>query len=92
MIIRPNIVSRLLAVQSGKPFQRDVPCSVLSADPAWMFNDKLPGEGRGAASQYREQHLDDIIQRRNFEFSFPLLGEDCILFLWRVASQVELEP
>ncbi len=87
--LRPNILSRIMALQSGSPFLRDVPCHVLTADPAWMFNDKLPGAGRGAGKNYREQHLEDIVNRRNFEFSFPLLGDDCILFLWRVASQVE---
>lgn len=85
--IRPNVLSRVLALQGDKPFKRDVPCRVLTADPAWMFDDKLPGAGRGAAKNYREQHIDDIITRRNFEFSWPLLADDCLLFLWRVASQ-----
>ena len=87
MNIRANIISRVLALSGGKVFARDVPCRVLTADPAWMFNDKLPGFHRGAAKNYREQHIDDIINRRNFEFDWPLVDEDCILFLWRVASQ-----
>lgn len=87
--IKPNVLARIIALAHGKPFMRDVPCRVLVADPAWMFTDKLPGFARGAAKNYREQHIDDIITRRNFEFSFPLLDEDCILFLWRVSSQVE---
>lgn len=85
--IRPNIISRVLALHGDSPFRRDVPCRVLTADPAWMFNDKLPGFNRGAAKNYREQHIRDIIERRNFEFSFPSLAEDCVLFLWRVGSQ-----
>ncbi len=87
--IRPNIVARLLAAHGDAPFLRDRPCRVLTADPAWMFKDKLPGSGRGASKNYRTQHIDDIITRRHFEFDWPSIDEDCILFLWRVASQVE---
>lgn len=87
--LRPNVLSRVLAIIGGEQFARHRPCSVLTADPAWMFDDKLPGAGRGAAKNYREQYLDDIISRRNFEFDFPALDDDCILFLWRVSSQVE---
>ena len=85
--LSPNVVSRVLALAGGLHFRRHVPCHVLTADPAWMFNDKLPGANRGAAKNYREQHLQDIIDRRNFEFDWPAIGEDAILFLWRVASQ-----
>jgi N6-adenosine-specific RNA methylase IME4 len=65
-----------------------VPFSVITADPAWLFDDKLPGANRGAGKNYREQHIDNIIER-NFEFAWPTLADDCILFLWRVSSQVE---
>lgn len=87
--IGPSVLARLLAAGGGIPFRRDRPCTVLTADPAWLFDDKLPGFARGAAKNYREQHIDDIIARRNFEFSWPLLNEDCVLFLWRVGSQQE---
>lgn len=87
--LRPNVISRVLALSGGVPFIRDRPARVLTADPAWMFNDKLPGANRGAAKNYREQYLDDIINRRNFEFDWPALDDDCILFLWRVASQAD---
>lgn len=87
MNLRANVLSRVLALHGGVPFKREVPCHVLTADPAWMFNDKLPGFGRGAAKNYREQHINDIITRRNFEFDWPVIAEDAILFLWRVASQ-----
>lgn len=63
--------------------------SVITADPAWLFDDKLPGANRGANKNYREQHVDDIADRRHFSFEWPQLAEDCILFLWRVSSQVE---
>jgi N6-adenosine-specific RNA methylase IME4 len=87
--LRTNVISRLLAIHGNAPFMRDRPCRVLTADPAWMFNDKLPGAGRGAAKNYREQHMDDIINRRGFEFDWPSIDDDCILFLWRVASQAD---
>ena len=87
--IRPNVLSRVFALCDGAMVTRDKPFSVLCADPAWMFDDKLPGGTRGAGKQYREQHIDDIIARRGFEFEWPRLADDCILFLWRVASQVE---
>lgn len=97
--LRPNVLSRILALSAGTAYARDrwesfevnvrsdAPCSVLCADPAWLFNDKLPGSNRGAAKNYREQHIDDIINKRGFEFEFPTLADDCILFLWRVGSQ-----
>ena len=85
--LRPNVLSRVLALHGGAPFMHDASCRVLCADPAWMFDDKLPGHGRGAGKNYREQYIDDIINRRNFEFAWPTLADDCILFLWRVASQ-----
>lgn len=53
---------------------------VLCADPPWMFNDKLPGEGRGAERNYRCMSTYDI-QR----FPLPPLADDCVLALWRVA-------
>lgn len=87
--MRQNPFSRALALDFGASFSGDVPYPVVCADPAWMFDDKLPGATRGADKQYREQHLGDIAGRVGFEFEFPALAADCVLFLWRVSSQVE---
>lgn len=54
---------------------------VLCADPAWQFTDKLPGDTRGAERNYSCMTLEDVCQ-----FSLPPLADDCVLFLWRVAS------
>jgi len=54
---------------------------VLVADPPWPFRDRLPGETRGAATQYGLMNLAAICR-----FPLPPLYEDSTLFLWRVAS------
>lgn len=54
---------------------------VLCADPAWPFDDKLPGETRGAASNYHTMTIPDIMR-----MPLPPLDDDCVLFLWRVAA------
>ncbi len=54
---------------------------VLVADPPWQFADKLPGKGRGAARHYATMTPEAICR-----FPLPPLADDCILFLWRVAS------
>lgn len=56
------------------------PFRVLCADPPWKFNDAL-GLTRGAVNHYpcmSEQEL--------WIYDLPPLAEDCVLFLWRVAS------
>jgi N6-adenosine-specific RNA methylase IME4 len=64
--------------------------SVVVEDDPWPFNDKLPGEGRGADKQYEtELTVDQIINRQGFSFYYPKVDDDAILFLWRVSSQVE---
>jgi N6-adenosine-specific RNA methylase IME4 len=75
--------------------------SVVVADPPWSFNDKLPGEGRGAEKHYRVMTIDEICAmailpaHRSDRLMLSLCGQsvpiadDAILFLWRVASQVE---
>jgi N6-adenosine-specific RNA methylase IME4 len=60
------------------------PCRILCADPPWSFGDKLPGASRGAAKNYDVLALHDIMR-----FPLPAFEENAILFLWRVASQVE---
>lgn len=57
--------------------------SVLVVDPPWSFGDKLPGAGRGAAKHYGTLSPAEICA-----FPLPPLERDCVLFLWRVASQV----
>lgn len=55
---------------------------VIAADPPWAFSDKLPGSGRGAAKHYTTMRPVDICR-----MPLPPLAKDCVLFLWRVASQ-----
>ena len=56
-------------------------CSVLVADPPWLFGDALPGKARGAVKHYRCLSTNDIVR-----FPLPELADDALLFLWRVAS------
>jgi len=58
--------------------------AVLVADPPWSFDDKLPGDTRGAARQYNVLTQDEIER-----FPLPEMALDAWLFLWRVSSQVE---
>lgn len=60
---------------TGGPFR------VLTADPPWRFSDALPGRTRGASRQYRTLTLDQLKA-----FKLPELADDCVLFMWRVAS------
>jgi N6-adenosine-specific RNA methylase IME4 len=55
--------------------------NVIVADPPWQFGDKLPGATRGAERNYDCMPVDEI-QR----FHLPPMGNDSVLFLWRVAS------
>jgi N6-adenosine-specific RNA methylase IME4 len=57
------------------------PYSVLTADPPWPFDDKLPGPKRGAEKHYGVLSIDDIKR-----FPLPPLRDDAVLLLWRVAS------
>jgi N6-adenosine-specific RNA methylase IME4 len=60
------------------------PARVLLADPAWRFNDRLPGPSRGAAKNYEVMTVADICA-----FPLPSIATHAWLFLWRVSSQVE---
>ena len=62
---------------------RELP-RVLVADPAWRFDDSLPGKTRGAARNYRTMTVDEIRA-----FPVPRMADDSFLFLWRVSSMVE---
>jgi N6-adenosine-specific RNA methylase IME4 len=55
--------------------------AVLVADPPWMLNDQLPGNGRGATKHYPCLTLAQILG-----FALPALGGNAVLFLWRLAS------
>lgn len=57
------------------------PARVLLADPAWSFQDALPGRKRGAVKNYQCMTLEQVKT-----FPLPPLADDCVLFLWRVAS------
>jgi N6-adenosine-specific RNA methylase IME4 len=67
--------------------QAVTPFRVVVADPPWSFNDKLPGDSRGAEKNYSVMTQSDI---ENFlrvqAFS---VAPDAVLFCWRVSSQVE---
>lgn len=81
----PSVLLRLFA----QPVVKPVVHSVMCADPPWQFDDPLPGETRGADKQYSTLTAEDIMKRRNLCFDWPLLSPHCLLFLWRVSSQVE---
>jgi N6-adenosine-specific RNA methylase IME4 len=57
------------------------PARVLLADPAWLFGDKLPGQGRGASKHYGCLTVGELEC-----FELPPLANDCLLMLWRVAA------
>lgn len=56
----------------------------ISADPAWLFSDKLPGNTRGASSQYDCMPWQDLCK-----LQLPPIADDAILFLWRVGAMQE---
>jgi len=57
----------------------------IVADPPWRFNDKLPGDKRGAASHYRTLALDQISMLQPYA-DLAREADDAVLFLWRVAA------
>lgn len=57
------------------------PARVLLADCPWRFSDNLPGDGRGAAKNYRTLSVEQLMR-----FPLPAFEQDAILFLWRVAA------
>ena len=60
------------------------PHHVVCADPPWLFDDKLPGQGRGAAKNYDLMSVEDLCGMQ-----LPMIAEDAILALWRVGAMVE---
>lgn len=79
--------------------------SCIVADPPWAFGDKLPGKTRGAVKNYTVMSVDGVCALGRWRGSEPLddktppflamcgkrfaIADDCLLFLWRVSSQVE---
>lgn len=61
---------------------RSEPYRVLVVDPPWEPNDKLGS--RGAAAKYTVQS-----QQWLSDFQLPLIANDCVLFLWRLAIMHE---
>lgn len=66
-------------------YELDEPARVLVADPAWMFDDKLPGKGRGA-----EKHYKCLAPHEIMRFPLPSLADDCVLAMWRIGSMQSL--
>jgi N6-adenosine-specific RNA methylase IME4 len=63
---------------------------VVVADPAWLFDDKLPGDTRGASSNYRCMSVPEIMRLVSHGTTRVMgqeVASDAALFLWRVASQ-----
>jgi len=72
-----------------------LPVRTLVADPAWLFDDALPGPGRGASSHYACMGLDEVQGFLDVPLELPrygrtavrdILADDCVLFLWRVTA------
>ncbi len=81
MIVKPSALARVFAAGGAR-----TPFRVVCADPPWPFSDKLPGAGRGAATQY--SLLDDPIAAKQFVGGELLdqVADDAYLFLWRVSA------
>jgi N6-adenosine-specific RNA methylase IME4 len=77
----PSALARVFAAAVPRE-----PYRVVCADPPWPFDDKLPGSGRGAITQY--DLLDDAIASRQFVGGDLLdqVADDAYLFLWRVSA------
>lgn len=58
--------------------------ATMTADVPWKFGDKLPGNGRGAAKNYRVMGVESIMT-----YSIPPMLDDAYLFFWRVSAMVE---
>lgn len=80
-VVGPTALARVFAAAVPRE-----PYRVVCADPPWPFDDKLPGLGRGAATQY--DLLDDAIAARDFVGGdlIDQVADDAYLFLWRVSA------
>lgn len=61
-----------------KPFQ------IVACDCPWRFKDSLPGPKRGASKFYECLSVDQLKA-----FPLPPIGDDALLFFWKVASMPE---
>lgn len=57
---------------------------VIYADPAWRFDDALPGDTRGAEKQYEVLTIEQLKR-----LPLPPLQPDGLLFMWRVSALQE---
>jgi N6-adenosine-specific RNA methylase IME4 len=64
------------------------PFRVVVADPAWLFGDNLPGDTRGASSQYGCMPAWDIMRLCSSPRTImgQPIADDALLFLWRVGA------
>ncbi len=60
--------------------------ATVVADPPWQYGDQLPGEGRGAARQYKTMSYAEICQFPASLGRDVAFAEDCRLFLWTTSS------
>lgn len=90
--IRPSVLSRVFALDQIQLVFPKEPFRVLTADPPWKFNDKLPGESRGAEKNYKVLTVEDIKAGR-FVGGDALqhVADDAYLFLWRVSAGGKIE-
>ena len=58
--------------------------TVIIADPPYSWNDKLPGDNRGA-----DEHLIALTTEQIQATALPRLDPDSVLFLWRPASRLQ---
>lgn len=63
------------------PLPPPAPFKCVVADPAWLFDDKLPGKSRGASNNY--DCVDAEVMAR---FGLPPIADDAHLFMWRVSA------
>lgn len=60
------------------------PFRTIVADPAWQFDDALPGDSRGASKNYQTMTVDDLCR-----MIIPApVADDAHLFMWRVSALV----
>jgi N6-adenosine-specific RNA methylase IME4 len=67
------------------------PYRVIAADCPWLFDDNLPGKGRGASKHYGCLTTYEICKLCDWDDRIPTImdqpiADDAVLFLWRVAS------
>jgi N6-adenosine-specific RNA methylase IME4 len=56
---------------------------LITADPAWKFQDGLPGNTRGASSRYETMSTRELCR-----LVLPPVADDAVLVCWRVAAMM----